>query len=102
MIPDLPEQTYIKNFINELREDIKWQMRAHDAQDLLAIDMGRDLEKEIKDEFLSRDRNCIIQPISGDPRPMGYMQLNSRPLGYPPPNKTIESNPNCESGYPPS
>ena len=80
MIPGLPEQTYIKNFINGLREDIKWQMRAHDTQDLLAMDMGRDLE-EIKDEFLSRDGNRIIRPIFGDLRPMGYLQLNSRPSG---------------------
>ena len=46
MILGLPEQVYVGNFINGLKEDIKQRIQVHDPQELVrAMELAQDLRK---------------------------------------------------------
>ncbi|KAK1349211.1 hypothetical protein POM88_054845 [Heracleum sosnowskyi] len=52
MIPGLPEQTYVGNFIKGLKENIKRRLRVHDPQELVpTMELVKDIEEELWGEY---------------------------------------------------
>ena len=80
MVPGLPEQAYVGNFINGLKDKIKRRLRVHDPHDLVrTMEIARDLEAELWGSPTQQIEGRLIQPPLSDPRPMGPSITNPRP-----------------------
>ncbi|KAL8120175.1 hypothetical protein AgCh_017351 [Apium graveolens] len=77
MILGLPEQAYVGNFINGLKENIKRRLRVHDPQELVrTMELARDIEDELAEgnpTQVGSQSHRPVFPSNPIPPKAGYM-----------------------------